>query len=124
MSGRRFFSPVGARALLVAALGLGLLGGCAPRRIEAGTVIDAAEVTAIHPGQSTRADVTRLLGPPAGQGSLMLPFQDHPYPTWTYLFTRRAPAADGQLHVRHGNLLVYFAGETVAGYFWLDVAGQ
>ncbi len=124
MSGRRFFPAAGAIPLIVAALGLGLLAGCAPRRIETGAVIDAAQVAAIHPGQSTRADVTRLLGQPAGQGNLMLPFQDRPHPAWTYIFVRAAPAADGHLQARHGNLVVFFAGETVAGYLWMDAAGQ
>ncbi len=121
MSGRRFFRAARATPRILAVLGL--LAGCAPRQAEIGTVIDPARVAAIHPGQTTRDEVTRLLGPPAGQGSLMLPFQDQPRQAWTYQFARAGRAADGRLHVRHGTLLVFFAGETVAGYLWLDAAG-
>ena len=122
MSGRRFFRAARATPRIVAVLGL--LAGCAPRQAEIGTVIDPARVAALHPGQTTRDEVTRLFGPPAGQGRLMLPFQDQPRQAWTYQFARARRAEDGRLHVRHGTLLVFFAGETVAGYVWLDAAGE
>ncbi len=105
-------------------LGVTLLGGCAPRRVEIGAVIDPARVAALHPGQTTRDEVEHLLGAPAGRGRVMLPFQDQPHQAWTYQFARARRAGDGRLHARHGTLLVFFAGETVAGYLWLDTAGE
>ncbi len=50
-------------ALLVVALPA-LLGGCILSQVTDGSPVDDERMMALLPGTSTRADVTRLLGPP------------------------------------------------------------
>lgn len=115
MRGRR-------RVFAALACALAALGGCAPRQFEVGTAFDPAAIAArLHPGQSTAAEVRALLGQPAGEGGMMLPFQDQPHPAWTYMFARAARQGEGgRLRAHRARFLVFFTGDIVDGYLWID----
>ena len=59
-----------AKRLLLGALGMMLLGGCALGTQRFGRAIDAGQIASLAVGVSTRADVLRLFGPPTSVSHL------------------------------------------------------
>jgi len=79
-------------------------------------------------GESTRADVQKLLGIPTGAGAAMLPgFGDksevvEPYDLWYYedVETKDMKSKDGVMVIdmRQQILMIFFKGDKFYGYFW------
>jgi hypothetical protein len=92
-----------------------LISGCS-LRIRAGSRVQPEVVeTALLVGESTSADVLRVLGEPLGKGRAMLPIDPHPRALWTYYYE------EGDLDdSRRMFLFVYFLNDRYDGYIWFS----
>lgn len=97
------FGRAGLLALAMSAAAAGL-GGCAFTRGDLGLPFDEAALAAINPGQSTEADVVRLLGAPdsiirLGGGRVAFHYYHYALKHETVLVFTRVNAAADQLYV-------------------------
>lgn len=107
-------------------LRLGILGlavasflwvqACADIRIRVGSQpnTDVLE-TSLRIGESTRADVLGVLGPPFGKGRAMFPIDPKPRTTWSYYYEE-----GGTKDSRRIFLFVYFDEDRYDGYMWFS----
>ena len=69
----------------------------------------------LRPGQSTRADVISVLGPPDGKGQEMLPIEAAPRTLWSYYYE------EGNLKdSRRIFLFIFFDQDRYDGYMWFS----
>jgi hypothetical protein len=66
-------------------------------------------------GQSTAADVERVLGPPFGKGREMLPLSESPRTTWQYYFEEGGLEDDRRLFI-----FVFLRDDHYDGYIWFS----
>ncbi len=101
----------------------GLAVGCAPKRISTDTFVDTRLIDAeLHKGKSTKADVTRVLGAPAGNGAALLPTKAASQDVWFYSDIEMTDfkAAGGVINIdfRQQILLVFFDKDVFDGFMW------
>ena len=127
------------RLTAVAALLLcvGMAGAGAPAEIHTQTMPSMEPLThELMRGQSTRADVQRLLGTPTGNGGSVLPPDRTARDVWFYQavsikdFTAERPLPSelhGESFIRVNMtqqiLLVFFKGDLYDGFMWYSNAG-
>jgi len=71
--------------------------------------------TTLKVGESTRADMVRVLGEPVGRSMSAMPIEAQPRVLWTYYYE------EGSLNdVRQFFLFVYLAGDRYDGYLWFS----
>jgi hypothetical protein len=71
--------------------------------------------SALRVGESTSADVLKVLGEPLGKGRAMLPIDPQPRTLWAYFY------AEGDLNDSRGMFLfVYFLRDRYDGYMWFS----
>lgn len=88
---------------------------------ETGVSFDPAAVGSLQQGVATEADVRRVLGAPFGEGSAMMPYQDQPRLTWTYVYDTGMidpMGGKGEDHLRY--MFVFFRNGRMDGYLWFD----
>jgi hypothetical protein len=121
------------------ATGLGLLvtgllavaivfSGCAATHTSTGAFTDLKAIeTRLQLQSSTKADVEKLLGAPAGYGGMALPYAPIAREVWFYqdLEATDATARPGgiiEMTVRQQILLVFFQGGFFDGFMWYSTA--
>ncbi len=103
------------RRSLVASVLAMAVAGCSIE-VVAGRVPDVSVLeTVVKPGESTRADVMRVLGTPVGRSVSAMPIEAQPREMWTYYYNH------GSLKdVRQLFLFVYFVEDRYDGYLWFS----
>lgn len=102
------------RTLVGGLLALGV-AGCSIEVVTGRIPNVTALETAIKPGESTRADVLRVLGTPVGRSVSAMPIEARPREMWTYYYSH------GSLKdVRQMFLFVYFVEDRYDGYLWFS----
>jgi len=69
----------------------------------------------LRPGQSTRAEVIRVLGPPDGKGQEMLPIEAEPRTLWSYYYEQGTLKDSRRIF-----LFVFFDQDLYDGYMWFS----
>ncbi len=103
---------------LIGLLG-GLVAGCAPQTMKLGVEPAVDRLGALQLGDSGKADVQELLGPPQGEGMSRMPDYPGLRTVWAYDYV----ATEGQ-NVGMKMLFVFFDGEVYDGYLWFDATGS
>ncbi len=117
-SARRFL--IGGLSLVIA-LSL-LTAGCISARLLMGTRPNPELLeTSLRVGESTRADVLRVLGQPYGKGMSGLPI-DGPKPktVWSYYYEEGTIESNAVKDSRRMFLWIYFDGDRYDGYMWFS----
>ena len=123
MKARAFNVMAVCRLVMLSAFMAGLGTGCVQDfRSGAFTAVDQLE-SALKRGQSTKADVQRLLGSPNGSGSALFPTQAQPREVWFYQDVEvidAKPQGVGVMRLvdRQQILLVFFDKEVFDGFMW------
>lgn len=116
--------------VLVCALASMLLSGCFPNRTTTGAFRQVARIDEeLKRGVSTREDVRRVLGPPNGGGSAILPPDRILRDVWFYEDIEVLNAVSPKpgfvrMDVRQQILLVFFDEEVFDGYMWFSNAAK
>lgn len=110
---------------LIPLLLLLLCAGCISARLHVGTPVrpDALE-TALRIGESTEADVVRVLGTPVGKGRSFLPIDRGPRTVWAYSYAEAVIESNETKDLRQTNLWIYFDGDRYDGYLWFSSLPQ
>jgi hypothetical protein len=115
-----------ARAILViVALATALVGatGCATT-VATGPFPAVQRIeTELKRGASTKLDVRRVLGPPNGTGSAILPTDPRPREVWFYFDSQAkklklSGAGGAEIQLRQQILLVFFERGVFDGFMW------
>ncbi len=111
-----------AAVLLPLTLALGLLAGCGPIQVRAGSKPDVTALSSsLQVGKSTQQGVLATLGSPAGRGRSMMPWQDTPRTVWTYYYEEGVIDLGGKnSDDRRIFLFVFFDGDRFDGYLWFS----
>jgi hypothetical protein len=112
------------RRLCVSGLTALALAGCTATVGTPGPFRDALRAQSdLVRGRSTRADVERILGPPNGTGSALLPTQaGPPSEVWFYQDAEiRQGITSGRTINRLQFVLVFFQGESFDGLMWWPI---
>lgn len=105
-------------AAIAATCSVALLTGCVSLEIRSGRPLqDPDWRQALHVGASTREDVLRVLGEPAGRGRALLPVDEGEVPrtVWSYYY-EEATMKDA----RRLFLFVFLDGDSYDGYLWFS----
>jgi hypothetical protein len=107
------------RSLLLVALLVP--AACGPVRVQTGTMVSSADLTAaLHPG-ATKVELQARLGPPTATGRAMMPFHDQPHETWTYIAQNLViDLGNPRLNADMMNVFIFFDGDRVETYLWFN----
>ncbi len=111
------------RRAVVAVLGAVLLAGCGSVTISMGRQPDPALLDReLVVGQSTDADVLRVLGPPFGKGRALLPLgaAQRPMTMWDYEYSEAYVDIPTMRDLRSIYLFVYLDEGRFQGYMWFS----
>jgi len=104
-----------ARRVLLAGLLVVTMAGCSLHVVMGRRPDVTLLETTLKVGESTQADVRRVLGEPVGRSLSAMPIEPQPRVLWTYYYE------EGSLKdVRQFFLLVYLAGDRYDGYLWFS----
>lgn len=116
--------------VLLCALIMTLLIGCAPKRVTTGAFKQLTRIEGeFKRGVSTKEDVRRVLGSPRGGGSAILPPDRRQREVWFYedievLNVTSPKPGIMRMDVRQQILLVFFDEEVFDGYMWFSNAAK
>ena len=111
-------------------LSMTLLTGCAPNRLTTGAFTQVARIDSeLERGVSTKEDVQRILGPPKGGGSAIVPPDRGLREVWFYddieLLNVTSPKPGiMKMDVRQQILLVFFQEGVFDGFMWFSNAAK
>jgi hypothetical protein len=109
------------RPLTLAPLCLLLCTGCISARFHLGNPVQTEPLeTTLRIGESTPADVLRVLGPPMGKGRSFLPIDASPRTVWAYGYGEAVIQSNETKDIRVTQMWIYFDGERYDGYLWFS----
>lgn len=112
-----------ATGVLVASCLVG--SGCISARIEAGRRVDPGLLeTSLRIGESSRADVLKVLGDPYGRGRGLLPIDATPKTVWSYYYEEIKIESNEVKDARRIFLWVYLDEDRYDGYMWFSSLGK
>jgi hypothetical protein len=118
------------RLLILSAIIAGLGAGCVvAKEVRSGAFTEVNQLeSALKRGQSTKADVQRLLGTPSGSGSALFPTDSKPREVRFYQDVEAIDAKNQghgvvRANMRQQILLVFFEKEVFDGFMWYSNTG-
>jgi len=117
------------RLLILSAITAGLGAGCVvAKEVRSGAFTEVNQLeSALKRGQSTKADVQRLLGERSGSGGALFPTDSKPREVWFYqdlevIDTKNQGQGVVRVNMRQQILLVFFEKEVFDGFMWYSNA--